>query len=425
MRHAPVALYASEELEQPVLLDKDAPLAIAIDPLDGSSNIDTNVSIGTIFSLLPATGAPDADPAASFLQAGANQLAAGFFIYGPQLALVLSLGSGTHVFVLSTRLGTFVQAYESRIIPPRTQEFAINAANYRHWDEAVRLYVDDCLKGCEGPREKDFNMRWIASLVADCYRILMRGGVFLYPGDQRKGYHQGRLRLVYEANPIAFLIEQAGGAATDTVSRILEIAARAACTSACRSSSDRRGSRSHRPLPHRAEQHRRACAAVRQSRPVPRLTGGSNMSAKHPIISITGSSGAGTTSVKRIFEQIFRREKIEAAFIEGDAFHRYDRAGDEGKGRGGGEGRAIPTSPTSTPRPTSSRSSKRCSRNMAAGAPARPAPMSMTTRKPSSTARRRERSPNGAISRRATCSSTRACMAAPSPTRSISPGMPT
>ena len=223
MRQAPVALYASEELEQPVLLNGAAPLAIAIDPLDGSSNIDTNVSLGTIFSILPATGAPGANPAAPFLQVGEKQIGAGFFIYGPQLALVLSLGSGTHVFVLSTRLGTFVQAYESRIIPPRTQEFAINAANYRHWDEAVRLYVDDCLEGSEGPRERDFNMRWIASLVADCYRILIRGGVFLHPGDQRKGYHQGRLRLVYEANPIAYLIEQAGGAATDTVNRILEI----------------------------------------------------------------------------------------------------------------------------------------------------------------------------------------------------------
>ena len=223
MRRAPVALYASEELEQPVLLDRQAPLAVAIDPLDGSSNIDTNVSVGTIFSLLPATGAPDVDPAASFLQAGVSMLGAGFFIYGPQLALVLSLGSGTHVFVHSTRLGTFIQAYESRIIPQKTQEFAINAANYRHWDEAVRLYVDDCLEGAEGPREKDFNMRWIASLVAECYRILMRGGVFLYPGDQRRGYSQGRLRLVYEANPIAYLIEQAAGAATDAITRILEI----------------------------------------------------------------------------------------------------------------------------------------------------------------------------------------------------------
>ncbi|MEO3998308.1 class 1 fructose-bisphosphatase [Mesorhizobium sp. CAU 1732] len=226
MRHAPVALYASEELEQPVLLDGSAPLAVAIDPLDGSSNIDANLSIGTIFSLLPAlpaTGAPDGNPAAAFLQAGVNQLGAGFFVYGPQLALVLSLGSGTHVFVFSARLGTFIQAYESRIIPPRAQEFAVNASNYRHWDEAVRLYVDDCLQGSEGPRGKNFNMRWIACLVADCYRILIRGGVYLYPGDRRRGYHQGRLRLVYEANPIAFLIEQAGGVATDTVDRILEI----------------------------------------------------------------------------------------------------------------------------------------------------------------------------------------------------------
>jgi fructose-1,6-bisphosphatase I len=223
MRQAPVALYASEELAKPILLDRRAPLAVAVDPLDGSSNIDANISIGTIFSLLPATGAPDENPAASFVQAGSNQIGAGFFIYGPQLALVLSLGSGTHVFVFSTRLGTFVQAHESRIIPQRTQEFAVNAANYRHWDEAVRLYVDDCLKGSEGPRERDFNMRWIASLVADCYRILIGGGVFLYPGDQRRGYHQGRLSLVYEANPIAFLVEQAGGAATNTVNRLLDI----------------------------------------------------------------------------------------------------------------------------------------------------------------------------------------------------------
>jgi fructose-1,6-bisphosphatase I len=223
MRQAPIALYGSEELEHPALLDPRAPLALAIDPLDGSSNIDTNVSIGTIFSILPVVGQPDSEPGASFFQKGERQLAAGFFIYGPQLALVLTLGSGTHVFVFSTRLGTFVQAYESIVIADRTQEFAINAANYRHWDEAVQLYVDDCLKGSEGPRERDFNMRWIASLVAETYRILMRSGVFLYPGDRRKGYGDGRIRLVYEANPIAFLIEQAGGAATDTASRILDL----------------------------------------------------------------------------------------------------------------------------------------------------------------------------------------------------------
>lgn len=223
MRHAPVALYASEELEQPVLLNEAAPLAVAIDPLDGSSNIETNVSIGTIFGILPALGAPGDNPAATFFQPGNKQVAAGFFIYGPQLALALSLGSGTHVFVYSKRMGTYVQLHESRIIPARTSEFAINAANYRHWDEEVRLYVDDCLKGSEGPRERDFNMRWIASLVADTYRILMRGGVFLYPSDRRKGYGNGRLRLVYEANPIAFLVEQAGGSATDTVERTLDL----------------------------------------------------------------------------------------------------------------------------------------------------------------------------------------------------------
>ncbi|WP_454855353.1 class 1 fructose-bisphosphatase [Rhizobium binxianense] len=223
MRQAPVCLYASEELEEAALLDPAAPLAVAIDPLDGSSNIDTNVSIGTIFSILPATGDPAGERNASFFQGGDAQLAAGFFIYGPQLALVLSVGSGTHIFVFSPGGGVFVQAYEGMSIPARTQEFAINTSNYRHWDEAVRLYVDDCLKGAEGPREKEFNMRWIAAVAADTYRILIRGGVYLYPGDRRKGYGEGRLRLVYEANPIAFLIEQAGGAATDTINRILDL----------------------------------------------------------------------------------------------------------------------------------------------------------------------------------------------------------
>jgi len=224
MRHAPVAFYASEEIEQPVVLASDAPLAIAIDPLDGSSNIESNISIGTIFSILPRLDdEARVDSAANFFQPGRRQLAAGFFIYGPQLAHVLSLGSGTHVFSFSTRLGTYIQVHESRIIPPGTSEFAINAANYRHWSEAVRLYVDDCLKGADGPRERDFNMRWIASLVADAYRILIRGGVFCYPADQRKGYSHGRLRLVYEANPIAFLIEQAGGKASDCIDPVLDL----------------------------------------------------------------------------------------------------------------------------------------------------------------------------------------------------------
>lgn len=218
-RKASVAWYASEELTDPVAICDGGSLAIAIDPLDGSSNIDSNVSIGTIFSILHAH--PDA--AATFSQPGTAQLAAGFFIYGPQLALVLTLGSGTRIFVFSSRMGAFVQAYKSVSIPEDTREFAINASNYRHWDEAMQIYVDDCFSGSDGPREKDFNMRWIASLVADSYRILVRGGVFLYPRDGRKGYGQGRLRLTYEANPIAMLVEQAGGSATNGTERILDI----------------------------------------------------------------------------------------------------------------------------------------------------------------------------------------------------------
>jgi fructose-1,6-bisphosphatase I len=224
MRQAPVAAYASEERPAPVRLDPDAGLALAIDPLDGSSNIDANLSIGTVFSLLPA--AADADPAASYRQPGRRQLAAGFFIYGPQLILVLTLGQGTHGFAAGQG-GGFVRLPEPFAVPPRAREFAINASNYRHWDGAVRAYVDDCLQGAEGPRERDFNMRWIASLVAEAYRILVRGGVFLYPGDDRPGYAHGRLRLLYEANPIALLVEQAGGAATDTIGPILDLAPRA------------------------------------------------------------------------------------------------------------------------------------------------------------------------------------------------------
>ena len=222
-RNAPIGVYGSEELANPVVLDAEAPLALAIDPLDGSSNIDTNVSIGTIFSIHRVSGELRKDPVASFLQPGSKQVAAGFFIYGPQLALVLTIGHGTQIFVHSEKLGGFIQAYQSVAVSEKTNEFAVNASNYRHWYEPVRLYMDDCFAGSSGPRERDFNMRWIASLVADSYRILIRGGVFLYPSDQRRGYGSGRLRLVYEANPIAFIMEQAGGAATNCVEPIMHI----------------------------------------------------------------------------------------------------------------------------------------------------------------------------------------------------------
>ncbi len=218
-----VAVYASEELDEPVRLRPEAPLALALDPLDGSSNIDTNLSIGTIFSILPAISGRHADPLASFLQPGRAQLAAGFFIYGPQLILVLTLGAGTDIFVHSPRQQGFLRTYGKVAVRPRSQEFAINAANYRHWDDAVRHYVDDCLRGTEGAHGRDFNMRWLGSMVADDYRILIRGGVYLYPADSRKDYARGRLRLVYEANPIAMIFEQAGGLATDTVNAILDL----------------------------------------------------------------------------------------------------------------------------------------------------------------------------------------------------------
>ncbi|WP_295632218.1 class 1 fructose-bisphosphatase [Novosphingobium sp.] len=224
---SPVGLYASEELAEPVKIGTDRPLALAIDPLDGSSNIDTNVPIGTIFSIRPITVETSADALAPFLRSGREQIAAGFLIYGPQTALVLTLGHGTQIFVYSRAEGGFNLAMPSVAISRKTREFAINASNYRHWDESVRLYFDDCIKGGHGPRESEFNMRWIASLVAEAYRIFVRGGVFLYPGDKRRGYAHGRLRLVYEAHPIAMLVEQAGGLATDGIEPILDVAATA------------------------------------------------------------------------------------------------------------------------------------------------------------------------------------------------------
>ncbi len=218
-RRAQIAWYASEEQTAPIDLDREAAIAMAIDPLDGSSNIDTNVSIGTIFSILPSG---DGGPA-PFLQPGHRQIASGFFVYGPRLALVLTFGRGALSFMFCDRRREFIVVNDTLAIPRSAAEFAINASNYRHWDEAVQLYFDDCLQGTEGSRSKNFNMRWIASLVADAYRIIVRGGVFLYPRDAREGYAAGRLRLVYEANPIALLIEQAGGAATDGARRLLDI----------------------------------------------------------------------------------------------------------------------------------------------------------------------------------------------------------
>jgi len=219
LRQAPVAFVGSEEAVAPVSLNAGAPLAVAIDPLDGSSNIETNVSIGTIFAILPGLQTT----AATFAQPGTAQRAAGFIIYGPQTALALTVGNGTQIFTLDRKTRRFVLTHAMVAIPEGQREYAINASNYRHWNAAVREYVDDLIAGETGPRGGDFNMRWIASLVAEAYRVLIRGGIFLYPRDQRPSYRAGRLRLVYEANPIAFLVEQAGGAATDGEHRILNL----------------------------------------------------------------------------------------------------------------------------------------------------------------------------------------------------------
>ena len=223
LRSAPVAALASEELDDAIVLDPEAPLLVAVDPLDGSSNIDTNVAVGTIFSILPAPRDDTPLDVECFLQPGVNQLAAGYAIYGPQTAFVITVGDGTHVFTLDRSSGRFRLTGAHVSVPTRTREFAINASNHRHWDEPIRIYVDDCLKGTEGPRGEDFNMRWIASMVAEAHRVLARGGIYMYPGDLRDGYRQGRLRLIYEANPIAWLIEQAGGAASTGTERILDI----------------------------------------------------------------------------------------------------------------------------------------------------------------------------------------------------------
>lgn len=215
---------ASEELETPFEIPAEFPLGkylLLFDPLDGSSNIDVNVSVGSIFSVLraptPGTHATPAD----FLQPGTEQVCAGYAIYGPSTMLVLTVGRGTHAFTLDPALGEWMLSHPDLRIPEQTREFAINASNSRFWEPAVKRYVNECLAGVSGSRGCDFNMRWIASLVAETHRILMRGGVFLYPRDTKDPVRAGRLRLLYEANPISFLIEQAGGAASTGRGRLM------------------------------------------------------------------------------------------------------------------------------------------------------------------------------------------------------------
>jgi fructose-1,6-bisphosphatase I/sedoheptulose-1,7-bisphosphatase len=221
-----VAGLASEELDDPYLLPAQYPRGkylLVYDPLDGSSNIDVNVSVGSIFSIL-RTPTPGADPTLEdFLQPGSAQVCAGYAIYGPSTILVLTVGTGVHAFTLDLALGEFILTRAAIQIPSAAAEFAINASNRRFWEPAVQRYVDECIAGRTGPRHKDFNMRWVASLVAETHRILTRGGVFLYPRDSKDPAKPGKLRLLYEACPVAFLIEQAGGSASTGRGRVLDV----------------------------------------------------------------------------------------------------------------------------------------------------------------------------------------------------------
>ena len=217
---------ASEEVETICQIPFDLPkggFLLLFDPLDGSSNIDVNISVGTIFSVLrnPPGGTEPTEE--SFLQPGREQVAAGYAVYGPATQLVLTVGQGVHGFTLDREMGSFIYTQPFMTIPVDTQEFAINASNARFWEAPVKRYVAEMVQGKEGPRGKDFNMRWVASMVADVHRILTRGGVFMYPWDKREPEKPGKLRLLYEANPMSFLIEQAGGAATNGTQRILDI----------------------------------------------------------------------------------------------------------------------------------------------------------------------------------------------------------
>ena len=217
---------ASEEMETIHPISNDYPKGkylLLFDPLDGSTNIDVNVSIGTIFSVLTATDGPDAPGESDFMQPGNRQVAAGYALYGPQTLLVLTTGNGVNCFTLDREMGAWVLTHRNLRVPEDTNEYAINSSNMRFWYPPVQRYISEMQEGVTGVRKKNFNMRWVGSMVTDIHRILSRGGIFMYPADTRDPSQPGRLRLLYEANPMAFIVEQAGGAATDGVTRMLDI----------------------------------------------------------------------------------------------------------------------------------------------------------------------------------------------------------
>ncbi|HAF01032.1 MAG TPA: class 1 fructose-bisphosphatase [Methylophilaceae bacterium] len=220
-----IAGMASEETETIIEISKHrrpyGEYLLLFDPLDGSSNVNVNISVGTIFSILKCT---HAEPTLNdFLQSGSQQICAGYALYGTSTMLVFTTGNGTHGFTLDTESGQFFLTHANMRIPDDTQEFAINMSNYRFWQAPIQRYIDECLVGAEGEREKDFNMRWVASMVAEVHRILIRGGIFMYPIDEKIMKQGGKLSLMYEANPMSFIVEQAGGAASTGKVRVLDI----------------------------------------------------------------------------------------------------------------------------------------------------------------------------------------------------------
>lgn len=216
-----VAGLASEEEDTFVSASEKGSYLVLFDPLDGSSNIDVNISIGTIFSVLPKPHSGSLKES-DFLQSGENQVLAGYVLYGVQTQLVLTFGHGVFAFTLNDK-NEFIMTKENITIPAETAEFAINMSNYRHWENPMRDYIDELLAGKDGVRGKNYNMRWVASMVAEVHRILMRGGVFMYPKDHRDPSKPGKLRLMYEANPMSWLITQAGGRSTNAIQDILTI----------------------------------------------------------------------------------------------------------------------------------------------------------------------------------------------------------
>jgi fructose-1,6-bisphosphatase I len=217
---------ASEEMDEIYPIPAQYPRGkylMTFDPLDGSSNIDVNISVGTIFSILRCPEGVTDPKEADFLQPGTQQICAGYALYGPSTMLVLTTGSGVNGFTLDRDIGEFILTHPNMKIPADTREFAINASNERYWEEPVQRYIDECMKGKEGPRGDNFNMRWVASMVAEVHRILVRGGIFMYPLDSKLKAQGGKLRLMYEANPMSFIVEQAGGASSTGRERIMEI----------------------------------------------------------------------------------------------------------------------------------------------------------------------------------------------------------